>query len=296
MRDNGGKTARSDTLIGIAMAAGAYFFFALHDATVKWLVADYSVWQIMFVRSLIIVIWLAAFHGRPVFAAAVTSRYRLHLLWRAVVVMAAWLCYFSAARNLGLAEMMTLYYSSPILVAALAIPLLGERIPAIRWIAIFVGFAGVTIACRPGHVEEPWPVILVLIAAACWAYATIIIRQIRQVTTTAEQMAVANVWFVVVCGATLPWQWHQPDLVDAGLLLLVGALGTIGQRLLFDCIRRAPSSVVAPLEFSGLAWAFGLGYVLWGDVPDIAVVVGAALILISGFCILLTEWWGAKRI
>jgi drug/metabolite transporter (DMT)-like permease len=296
-----GPGAKGSVIAGIGLAASAYFLFSLQDASIKWLAAGFSAPQILFMRSVAIVPFCLAIGGPNLALRAATSPIRLQLVWRSLVLLAAWACYYSAARYLQLAEMTTIYFASPLLVAVLAMPILKERVPWSRWLSIAIGFAGVAIACRPiallrtdlAHIV---PVALVLSAAALWAYTTILIRQIVHAAPTPIVMLVSNLTLLVVCGASLPLLWQAPSAAQFGLMLLVGCFGGAGQFLQTEAIRRAPATVVAPLSFSSLLWSFLLGVALWGDVPDEAVFVGAALILASGLLVAGAEWRKLRRV
>lgn len=296
-----GAGAKGSVIAGIGLATSAYFLFSLQDASIKWLAAGFSAPQILFMRSVAIVPFCLAIGGPNLIVRAAVSPIRLQLVWRSLVLLAAWACYYSAARYLQLAEMTTIYFASPLLVAALAMPILKERVPWSRWVSIAIGFTGVAIACRPlallrTDLAHIGPVALVLSAAALWAYTTILIRQIVHAAPTPIVMLVSNLTLLVVCGASLPLLWQAPSAAQFGLMLLVGCFGGAGQFLQTEAIRRAPATVVAPLSFSSLVWSFLLGVVLWGDVPDAAVFVGAALILASGLLVAGAEWRKLRRV
>jgi drug/metabolite transporter (DMT)-like permease len=295
-----GPGAKGSVIAGIGLAASAYFLFSLQDASIKWLAAGFSAPQILFMRSAAIVPFCLAIGGPNLVLRAATSPIRLQLVWRSLVLLAAWACYYSAARYLQLAEMTTIYFASPLLVAALAMPILKERVPLSRWLSIAVGFTGVAIACRPlallrTDVAHLGAVALVLSAAALWAYTTILIRQVVHAASTPVVMLVSNVTQLVVCGATLPLLWQAPSAAQFSLMVLVGCFGGAGQFLQTEAIRRAPATVVAPLSCSSLLWSFLLSVMLWGDIPDIAVFVGAAFILASGFLVAGVEWRKLRR-
>jgi drug/metabolite transporter (DMT)-like permease len=295
-----GAVPRGSVIAGIGLAASAYFLFSLQDASIKWLAAGFSAPQILFMRSVAIVPFCLAIGGPNLLVRAATSPIRLQLVWRSLVLLAAWACYYSAARYLQLAEMTTIYFASPLLVAALAMPILKERVPPSRWLGIAIGFTGVAIACRPfallrADLAHIGAVALVLSAAALWAYTTILIRQVVHAASTPVVMLVSNLTQLVVCGASLPLLWQAPSAAQFGLMVLVGCFGGAGQFLQTEAIRRAPATVVAPLSFSSLVWSFLLSVLLWGDIPDVAVFVGAALILASGLLVAGAEWRKIRR-
>ncbi|MGF7158920.1 drug/metabolite transporter (DMT)-like permease [Rhodoligotrophos appendicifer] len=278
------------SLFGVLIAFAAFALFPFHDAIVKWLVADYSIWQIMFIRSAIIAVFLCIWQGRGLVKRTVTSPVRRFLFLRAAVLIGAWSCYYSAARSLGLGELTTIYFASPIVVAMLAVPLLGEKVALSKWIAIGLGFVGVVIACRPNLGESTFAVLLALTAAGLWAYAVILVRQSNVAEKTTVNMLATNLGFVGLGLVMLPWHWVTPSFNDAILFIAMGVIGGAAQGLVFEAIRRAPASTIAPLEFTGLIWAFGLGYWIWNDVPDLGVVLGAALIVMSGAIVVGMEW------
>ncbi len=269
-------------MLGIGCTALAYGLFTCHDAVIKLLTVSLSVWQIMFFRSLTIVIASLAIGRRPLVERALATNAKKPLLLRGVVILGAWLCYYNAARHLQLAEVTTLYFATPVLVSLLAIPLLGESINRGRWIPVALGFVGVIVASGVAEFHFAWPMGLALMAACLWAWATIQVRQIALREPTLIQMLYSNSFFVVVCGGVLVFLWQTPTWHELALLVTVGVIGGLAQFFMFEGLRRAPASVLAPFQYSSLLWAFVLGWLIWGDWPRDEVFAGAALILASG--------------
>ena len=270
------------SLQGIALCSLAYLFLALQDAVVKWLVADYSVFTILFWRSLVVVVACLIAGRMGLMRSAWTSVSRRLLIIRGLLSLLAWLLYYTAAKDLSLAEMTTLYFSAPIMVTLLAALILKERASRGQWIALIIGFAGVVIACRPTHMLDPWPIALTLGAALCWAFTYIQLRQVDPSSSVLEQMLITNVVFVLCMGVTLPWT-HTPAPTPAWLgMLAAGLVGGIGQFLLFASFRRATATLLAPFEYTGLIWAFALSSLIWGTLMDVSLMIGAGLIAVSG--------------
>ena len=284
------RLAGNHALPGIGSIVAAWFFFALHDACIKLLVADLSVLQVLFVRSL--VVWPAcAMLGPPVASVAQVPR----TAWRGLLVSAlayalAYLAYYTAARDLQLSELETVYYAAPVVSTVLAVMLLNEHVPGYRWLGLGIGFAGVLFACAPAGLHDLSAVGWALVAAVLWAYSVVLIRQVSASVSTAIQMLVNNTVFLVICGLLAPWSWETPTAWQLVLMLFVGVAGLIGQYLLFEGIRRAPASLAAPLEYTGLLWSFALGFMIWNDVPSGAVVSGAVLVAVSGAVLIVGEW------
>lgn len=196
-----------NVLFGIALALSANAVFSTQDAVVKWLVADFAVLQVLFTRSLVIAIICALVYRRTAITGLAKSRNKPALALRAGAMIVAWLCYYSAARSLALADLVTLYYSSPLIITVMSIFILGERVSWARWLAVIVGFAGVVVAANPAGRPDLLPALLVLVAATLWAWANILMRQISASESTQVQMLFTGVAFVVVSAPALPWIW-----------------------------------------------------------------------------------------
>jgi drug/metabolite transporter (DMT)-like permease len=203
--------------------------------------------------------------------------------------MTAWLCYYTAARTMGLGQLLTLYFAAPIIVTLLAARVLGETVTRARWVAVCVGFVGVMAASDPFGVPASVATVLVLIAAALWGYAIILMRQIARRETSLVQMLFNNAFFLVCTGVACLFSWRTPDLPSVALLVSVGVFGGLAQFLVFEMARRTPASVMATVEYTALIWAFLLGYVIWGDIPAPAVWFGAALIALAGCILVVSE-------
>ena len=270
------------SLQGIGLCTLGYAFLTLQDAAIKWLVADYSVVTILFWRALVVVAVVLAVGRMRLVLRAWHSPSRRLLVVRGLLSIVAWLLYYTAARDLTLAEMTTLYFSAPIMVTVLATVILKERASAWQWFSLIIGFAGVIIACRPDNMSEPVPVVLTLLAAMCWAFTYIQLRQVDDQTSVLEQMLITNVVFVLCMVVALPWT-YTPAPTPAWLGMVgAGLVGGIGQFLLFASFRRATATLLAPFEYTGLIWAFALSSLIWGTLMDVSLMIGAGLIAVSG--------------
>lgn len=280
-------------LAGIALACSGYSLFAIQDAAVKWLVTDYSVPQILFMRSIIIVAISGIMVRRLRHPSILTSPHRNSLLLRAGLMLAAWMAFYSAARHLGLAEITTMYFSAPVIVVLLSIVILKEQVGPIRWMSCIGGFVGVLMAANPGQAPSLVPAAMVIFAGFCWALSTILVRLVSRTESTLNQMMATSFLFVLACGATLPWLWKTPDLFGWVLMAALGLVACAGQYLLYEGFRHAPASALAPMEYSGLVWAFLYGYLIWSEVPTANVVGGALLIVASS---LILVWWERRQV
>jgi len=282
-------------MAGIGLGVLAYALFSVHDATNKYLVGFMPVWQVLFFRSITIVVICLTIGRGKLLARLVETPLKAPLAARGLLTLTAWICYFTAARSLPLAQLLTVYFSAPILTTLLARPLLGEHVTPTRWASVLIGFVGVVIAVDPVGMTASWPMLLVLAAAAMWGYAIILMRQIARKEPSLLQMLVQNLTFLVLTGALTIFTWTPPSGFQLLLLLSVGIIGGIGQYALFEGSRLAPAAVMSAMEYSSLLWAFVLGYLIFGDVPTLPVWIGAGTILTSGVLLVASERRAGKR-
>jgi len=284
-------------MAAIALAVVGYTLFSVQDAAVKWLVADHTVWEILLVRSLTITLLCLAIGRTALTRQVLLSTNKGPLLLRGAVILGAWVCYYRAARDLQLAELVTIYFAAPLMVTALSVMLLKEQVRWQRWAATAVGFVGVIVACQPGGDVTTAAVLLTLLAALLWAYSNILVRRISAFETTIMQMLFSNAAFVIACAVTLPWTWTGPGVWEIALMVAIGIAGAAAQYILLESFRMAPASLIAPFEYTSLLAAFALSFLIWGDVPRVPVFLGAALIIVSGALVIGTEWAdGRKRV
>lgn len=281
---------RDRVLAGIGLTTIAYFLFSCQDAVIKLLVEDFAVWQILFFRSIVVLLGCVMAGGGPkVLTEAGRSPIFTAMLGRSFLILAAWLCYYSAAKYLQLAELTTIYFAAPIMVTLLSILVLGEQVPLSRWIAVLTGFAGVFIACDPGRLGLSWPIALVLSAALLWAISIVLLRKIALQEKSIIQIILNNAFFLVFAGVPMVFYWRTPSAIELAMLIVVGVVGGVAQLALFEGMKRAAASVIASFEYMSLVWAFLFGYLIWHDIPRSEVFVGAALIVSAGLMIVASE-------
>lgn len=289
----------NNIVTGMLLGAAAYVMFALNDATNKYLVTFLPVAQALFFRSLTITIGCLAIGRRQAVVATMASPMMRLMLLRSAITLVAWLCYFTAAPMLPFAQLMTLYFASPIMTTLLAIRLLGEQVSLARWVSLGLGFVGVVIAADPRGLvvgaTPVWAIGLVMAAAVLWAYAAVLMRQIAKRETSLVQMLLQNSFFLVASGAWTLFHWMPPTPLQFALLMVIGVIGGAGQLLQFEAIRRAPVAVMAVVEYSGLIWAFLLGWLIFADETPLAVYAGASIILAAGMFLVFREHRAGRR-
>lgn len=275
-------------LMGIACMVAGSAVFASVDAVVKWLMADYSVVQVMFFRSAFALLPLAPLVWRAGAASLATRRPVAHAL-RAGLGLVAIGSFFIAFRELPLAQVIAISFAASLIMTALSVPILGETVGPRRWAAVAVGFVGVLVIVRPGGAELGLGMVAALLGTVLYAVVMVLMREMART----EKSVTIVFWFTLTCtlltGAALPWHWQPPSWPDLGLFALLGVLGGSGQLLATQAVRLAPVSVVAPFDYLHIIWSVALGWALWAEVPTLHTVAGAAVIIGCGLYILERE-------
>ncbi|GHH58082.1 MULTISPECIES: DMT family transporter [Gammaproteobacteria] len=274
----------------VAWMLAAVASFSLMDAAMKLLSAHYPPLQVTMLRggaSLPFVLaWVLASAG---VRSMVPVRWGLHLL-RGALGMAMIGCFVYGLKRMPLSTAYTIYFVSPLLVAALSVPLLGERVGPRRWTAIAIGLVGVIVVLRPG-VDGiiSLPGLMVLLAAVSYAVASVTVSLLTR-TDTSQSMVVWFLLIMTVGAAVLAipgWVPLQP--AHAALIAGMGLAGALGQVALTRAFQSGEASMVAPLEYTGLVWVIGWDWLLWRVLPDRATWIGAAIIVASGLYLLRRE-------
>ncbi len=264
--------------------------FSLMDAGMKQLSTGYPSLQVTFLRGAaslpFVLVWVLASAGPR---SLVPRRWTLHLL-RGVLGMVMIGCFVFALRDLPLSTAYSIYFVAPLLVAALSVPLLGERVGPRRWVAIGIGLLGVIVVLRPGvQGFISIPGLMVLAAATAYAIAAITVSLLTR-TDTSQSMVV---WFLVIMAigaGLLAWpDWIPLRLADAPLVAGMGLAGALGQIALTRAFQLGEASMIAPLEYTGLVWVIGWDLMFWRQLPDAWTWAGAAIIMASGFYLLHRE-------
>ena len=260
------------------------FLLTAMGAMVKELATGIHSFQIVFFRCLIGAITLVPFIVRAGPAVLRTRRPFL-LLARTLVGITGMFCVFYSFAHMPLAEAVAIIFSRPLFAVALSIPFLGEIVGWRRALAAVVGFCGVLIMVRPGSAAFD-PVALVALGGAFTAGAIAII--IKQLSRT-ESTTTIVVWFAIVGAiasfipAVMVWRWPTPE--QWAWLVAIGVIGIAGQAALTRGFSTGETSFVTPFDYARLVFATLFGMALFGEVPDHWKMLGAAIIVGSGYYI-----------
>jgi drug/metabolite transporter (DMT)-like permease len=276
-------------LKGIACGIVAMSLFPAQDAIVKWLSSDYSVFQLLFMRSIFVFIPVAILVMRSGGPRVLRTKQPAMLILRAAFSFGAWSVYFFAISQIPLADAMALVFSAPLIITALSVPFLGEAVGLRRWVAVGVGFLGVLIMIEPGSGTLQGVALLPLVSAAFYSVSMLLTRILTRREASVTMLFYSTLTILVLSGVAQPFVWVTPDWPDLGLMALMGLLTGCAQFLATQAYRFAAPAVVAPFDYTSLVWATLYGYLLFGDLPRSAVIIGAAVVIGSGLFILYRE-------
>jgi drug/metabolite transporter (DMT)-like permease len=275
---------------GIIYMLATTLCFACLDGIAKLMTAEVNVVQLVWGRYLFnLVIFGALIFSRAKFRHLLRTRRPGLQAWRSVALVASTFVFWWALMYLPLAEATVLGFAGPLMVTALSVPLLGEQVGKYRWRAVIVGLIGVVIIIRPGAGAMQWAALLPLLTALIYALYQIATRILSRYDDPMATAFFSPIGGVLITSALLPFFWTPMTLQQWGILALMGFLGGFGHYLLIRAFGAAPASVLAPFGYVGLLWTTVIGYVIWGDLPDMWTWVGAAIIIASGLYILHRE-------
>lgn len=283
------KTIRANRAsLGISITVIGGLCFAIQDAGIKWLTAEVAVLQVLFLRSLFGLVFLSAstiFSGERI--ALKVDRPWL-LLTRTAINILCWVLFFYGLKYLPLATAVALFFSFPLFLAIVSIPLLGETVGMRRVVAIIVGFIGVLLITNP-TAGLSVPALLMLGAAFGWAIAASLTRILGEKENTSTLLFYTLVGFVVILLVPQYWVWDALEPDEYLLVTGVAFFGVIAQFAVTKAYTIASPSLIAPFEYTALIWSAVLGYLLWKDIPDTYAIAGAILIIGSGVYIIHRE-------
>jgi drug/metabolite transporter (DMT)-like permease len=259
------------------------------DASAKLLSSEMPLLMVVWGRYLFNFIFIALFFFRGDPRDLVrTKRFNLQIL-RSFLGLSATFTFWGALLFLSLADCVAIVYISPLLVTALSVPLLGEKVGVHRWGAVIMGFIGVMIIIRPGIGIVHWAVILPLITALFWAnyqITTRILSRTDSALTTLFFTAAGGLFFTTFAVWLV---WVTPTVKQWFILAWLGLLGSMGHYLLIKAFELAPASMLAPFSYTSILWSILLGYVLFGNFPDEWTIAGVVIIISSGLYIIQRE-------
>lgn len=275
-------TAVTYLLFGVSAGLGL-------DLCAKWLLADYSLEQFVFLRSmlgLLVFVFISRWYGG--LTSLKTKRWKWHLL-RTVLASIAMFGFFFGLSQMPLVHTLTLAFTAPLFVTAMSVPLLGEHVGWRRWTAVIFGFAGVLIILRPGSGLLTPAAFAVLTAAVAYAGLAITARKLAATETTLSMTVYVICGPLLISVFLLPGNYTPPSASSWFFFVLAGICSAAAWIGIVGGYRRASPAVLAPFEYTALIGAAVAGYWIWGEVPDRWVIMGGLVIIFSGLFVVYRE-------
>ena len=277
--------------------------FALLSACVRYLgEASVPLGQMVFFRAAFAILpVLLIYAWRNELTAAFRTSRPLGHLGRGAISMCGMFLNFAALARLPLVDATAISFAAPLITVAMAAVFLGERVRIYRWSAVAVGFAGIVVMLWPylnlaqyaagGSATAAATVgaLCALLAAFTNAGSVIQTRRLTDTETTSSIVFYFSLYCALAGLATLPFGWIWPSGWQLTALIAAGVTGGLAHIVLTTSYRYAPASLVAPLDYTTMIWAFVLGYALFGEVPTIYVFVGGVIVAASGIFVIWRE-------
>lgn len=284
-------TGAERPLLGITLVVSATLAFALADTVTKHLAMLYPAPLIMAVRYLVNVALLALLIWPRQGALLWQSRRTWLVLLRGLCLAAASLTMTWALRLMPVGETVAIIYLAPFAVMLLAAPLLGERVSTAGWAGAVFGFVGVLLIVRPGGSLDPLGVTFAIVNAGLATAYHLLTRLLSRTETTVSMLFhTAWVGAAIFCVLAVPsLEDFAPPALDISLMVLLGGLMTLGHFLFTAAYREAPASLLAPVNYLHLVWASGLGWLVFGHVPESWSLAGIATVAAAGAAVAFTS-------
>ncbi len=273
--------------------------FAVMSALVRWLGETIPLGQVVFFRSAFAVLPVVMIYAwrRELMAAVRTSRPLGHV-GRGLISVFGMFLNFGALARLPLVDTTAISFAGPLITVALAAIFLRERVRIYRWSAVGVGFIGVIVMLWPyldlnritaGSSTATIGALMALAGAFTNAGSVIQTRRLTDTETTSSIVLYFSLICALAGAVTLPFAWATPTTPQLLALIATGLLGGLAHILLTESYRFAPASVVAPFDYTAMIWAFLIGYWFFGELPNIYIYIGGAIVAASGLFVIWRE-------
>ena len=275
-----------DARRALTLSLFAVLLFSITDVQAKYLSQTLPIVQIAWARFFgYFLLVTLMFWPKRRWNILSSSRIGLQI-FRAALLVVSILLFFTVLRFMPLADAVAIMFVSPILVTALSVPLLKERVGLRRWVAVGVGFTGVVMIIRPGMGMMHWSVFLALGGAFSFALFSITTRMLGKTDDSVTTLFYPALIGAAALSPIVLFQWEHPtSLLEVVLLLGLGVLGGVSHSALVKAYQLAPAAVLAPMSYSQLLWNTLFGFLIFGDFPDQWTLLGAGIVVASGLYI-----------
>lgn len=301
-------TKMTSNIRGAVSLVLAMLIFSVQDIAVKWIGGEYSVFEIVVLRSLIALpctFLFLRYEGKRGYPT--TGRSWLEYI-RGFFLFLSFTTYMMGLAALPLADIAAIHNSGPLMITFLSVVWLGEKVGPRRWIALFVGFIGVLLIVKPGSAAFNLGSGFALIATLFYALAVMITRKLQTTDSSATMAYYSSLVYLVLSFILAPLArvvgeipnahpsiafllraWTTPTLLDGAIMAGLGLIWAGGMYFVARAYSLAPASIVAPFEYTPLLFNLIWGLLLWREIPTMTTVAGAFLTVLSGLYILYRE-------
>jgi drug/metabolite transporter (DMT)-like permease len=282
--------ARADDVrLGILYMVASVFLFSFQNAIGKWLAQSYPIPMLVFFRSAVAllpsyILVLRAGGNSVLRTNRLGAQFGRAAIWGGSNVAS-----FFAYHLLPLADAIALTFAAPLFLTALSWPILKERVGRERWIAVSAGFVGVLVMARPSGAGSLAGMAYALLCAICNAVGTLTVRGLTRTESTASIVFYTALFMTLGALPVLPFYWVTPSLFDLMLFCSIGLIGGVSQYWTTQALYYAPAAAVSPFNYMALIWGSILGFLVWGEVPTVPIVIGAAIVTLTGLYLLRHE-------
>ena len=300
--------AGNDTVRAVTYLCAGLFIFSFQDIIVKLLSSTFPVHELVMIRGLIAAPLIFLYvHYDSGFQTLSVKRPGAHLL-RSFCMFLSYITFYLALAAIPLTTAVALFFTAPLIITALSIPMLGEQVGWRRWLGVLFGFCGVLVILRPGAGGLQWAALLPVAAAAGYGFSQLLGRRLGANDSASVMSFYTNITFIY-CGAGMALvlgdgayadgtegamsfllrAWVVPNALELAMIATTGVIATFGFILLTQAYRVGEANKVAPFEYSVMLWASLLSFIFFGTLPDMYTLIGAAMIAASGIYILYRE-------
>ncbi len=295
-------------LQAVAIMASGKLLFAVQDVIIKEMSGAYPIHQIMTIRGLVAIVLLLVLIHFSIRLSSLRLHHPGYHVLRGLLMFIAFMAFYTALAEISLTMATALFFTAPFFITLLSIPLLGERVGLRRFFSILIGFVGVLVVLRPATEQFSLVALLPIMAAFFYALCQVLVRYARMTAPASVMSLYASIAFAllapvmgwVLSGAdplqaatpsekTMLLPWSMPNPLDMMLLTFTGLTSALGFMFMSYAYKNAQASRLAPFEYVMIIWVTLLSYLVWTEIPDLATMIGIAIIVLSGIYVLRRE-------
>lgn len=279
---HGHERPAENRAVAFALLLGSTLMFASGDAIAKLAVASLPPVEVLFIRCVVVVLITIPLAWWRIGRQCLVAGHPFLQILRGLAILFSSLSFMTGLTYLPLADNSAINFIWPVLITVMSVIFLGEKVGIRRSLATLIGFLGMLLIVRPGTSAFQPAAIFPLGAALLWSIAATLTRGVSK--RDAAETTLVWTSLVMLAGAAVivyPY-WVQPTAKEWLLAILVGSFSVLGHSMLVFAYERASASTLAPFSYVQLVWATGLGFAIFGSIPDAWILSGASLIVLSG--------------